>query len=220
MVGRYSRPNYPEIFSNPPFEPSSPRPSDSAIPLSHTRATIHPNPSPPPGFETAGMGRLVTFSFPQPLTSLIDRIGKSLGSPRGFAVAIPQTQQVDNIHIRTVGICPGSGSSILLQNGVPAADVLLTGELSHHDALAAIERGSAVITLFHSNSERGYLHDVMRSKLETTLEAEWAATAEELGRDQDAGSQDWNKAALGDRDVRVDVSERDRDPYGIVVLQK
>jgi hypothetical protein len=151
---------------------------------------------------------------------LIDRIGGSLGSPRGFAVAVPQTQQVDNIDIRTVGICPGSSSSILLQNGVPTADLLLTGELSHHDALAAIERGSAVITLFHSNSERGYLHDVMCSKLKTALEAEWAAIAEELGRDQDAGSLDWKKAALSDRDVRVDVSERDRDPYGIVVLQK
>ena len=84
-------------------------------------------------------------------------------------------------------------------------DLLFTGEMSHHDALAAIERGCAVVTLFHSNSERGYLRDVMQGKLQGALEGEWEVIRKEEER--------------ADVDVSVDVSERDRDPYGIVVLQ-
>lgn len=40
-------------------------------------------------------------------------------------------------------------------------DLLFTGELSHHEALAAIEQGKVVITAFHSNTERGFLKGVL-----------------------------------------------------------
>lgn len=84
--------------------------------------------------------------------------------------------------------------------------------MSHHETLGAIERGSSVISLFHSNSERGYLRDVMQGKLQEQLEGEWETVrqGERLGSDG---------GALDDEGVRVDVSEEDRDPYGIVLLQ-
>ena len=34
------------------------------------------------------------------------------------------------------------------------ADVFVTGEIRHHDALAAVAKGTAVIATMHSNSER------------------------------------------------------------------
>ncbi|KAL9121398.1 MAG: hypothetical protein Q9187_002050 [Circinaria calcarea] len=165
-------------------------------------------------FETAGMGRLVTFSTPQPLTYLIERIARGVGSPKGFPVAIPQMKQVEEIQIRTVAICAGSGGSVLHD---VSADLLFTGELSHHEALAATERGMSVVTLFHSNTERGFLSSVLRDKLNRVLTAEWKRVREEEKKAEGL-SVEWEEA-LADEDVLVEVSERDRDPFGIVILQ-
>lgn len=166
-----------------------------------TYTTIHPSPEPvPPGFESAGAGRLVTFDTPQALSLLIDRIGRGIGSPQALSVAIPQGRDIDEISIRTVGVCPGSGSSVLMKAN-PLPDLLFTGELSHHDALAAIERGSVVVTVFHSNSERGYLHDRMRDQLEVAIKER----LREIGAEGELG------------DFAVDVSQTDQDPYGVVM---
>ena len=160
------------------------------------------------------MGRLVTFDQPQPLTHLIERIARGVGTPKGFPVAIPQGQAVEDIEIRTVGICAGSGGSVL--KGVDA-DLLFTGELSHHEALAATEQGRCVVTLFHSNSERGYLHSVMRAKLTATLKEEWEKVrGEESQKDQ---VMDGWEDAIQDETVEIEVSTADRDPFGIVILQ-
>lgn len=203
----YSRPTYPgpTAVSNTDLTPSN---------ASHTRSVIQPSPDLPASFpsDKTGMGRLITFNEAQALTHLIERIARGVGSPKGFPVAIPQNKQVEDITIRTVGICPGSGESVLRDCG---ADLLFTGELSHHEALAATERGAAVVTLFHSNSERGFLHSVMREKLTGAIEKEWAKVREQ---ELESFKEDWEDA-LKDENVAVEVSKRDRDPYGIVILQ-
>lgn len=160
------------------------------------------------------MGRLITFQQSQPLTHLIERIARGVGSPKGFPVAIPQTRQVEEIQIRTIAICAGSGSSVLRD---VEADLLFTGELSHHDALAATEQGRCVVTLFHSNTERGFLHSVLKERLATTLRSEWKRVREEEAQNENL-SPDWEEA-MNDDTVLVEVSERDRDPFGIVILQ-
>lgn len=204
--------------NKPPLPPrDSTRSQAATAVLPHTRSTILLNPSPPPGFESAGMGRLLTLATPEPLTSLVMRIAKATEDAVGIPVARPQGRSIEEITIRTVATCPGSGSSILMQNGRPVADLLITGELSHHEALAAIEYGSVVISLFHSNSERGYLRDVMQPKLQDDLEAEW-----DIVRSETASSLDVDdsvlKELLNDETFQVDVSRRDRDPYEVIAL--
>lgn len=214
-------------YSHPVY-PRSQRSVSPATALPHVRSTIHPSPPPvPEGFESAGAGRLVTFSTPQPLASIIDRVAQGVGNPAGIPVALPQSASLDTMQIRTVGICPGSGSSVILsrdRSNIP--DLVFTGELSHHDALAVIERGSAVIALSHSNTERGYLHAVMRQKLTDSLKGEWEAARkaglealEENAKQGGAGTASGVEDAFRDDTVAVDVSERDRDPYGIMVRQ-
>ena len=56
--------------------------------------------------------------------------------------------------ISSIAVCAGSGGSVL--KGV-AADVYLTGEMSHHEVLHANESGRSVILCDHSNTERGFL---------------------------------------------------------------
>ena len=165
-----------------------------------------------PSHPGAGMGRIVRFQHPQPLPSLIERIGRGLGNPKGFPIAIPQGATLDKINISSVGICAGSGGSLLANLDV---DLLFTGELSHHEALAAIERGQSVIALFHSNTERGFLHSVLRPQLQQKIREEWERVRkEEKARVGD--NEEW-KEPLDDEEVNVEVSEVDRDPYGIMI---
>ncbi|CAG8128569.1 unnamed protein product [Penicillium olsonii] len=207
----YTAPSYPEspipaINSNPQHPP-------------HSRSTIHPSPaaSIPEGFESAGAGRLVTFETPQSLTTLIDNVARGIGMPGGIPIAIPQGSSVDQIRIRTVGMCPGSGSGVLMRGGdIP--DLLLTGEMSHHEALAATERGSVVISLSHTNSERGYLRSVMQPKLLEEVVQCWNALHSEAVKDGSASSEtELLKTHHAEGEVQVSVSQADRDPYGIMI---
>ena len=223
----YSKPTYPGLSS------SGQHLQTDAI--QHKRSVIHPAPASVidianansstdsnPTYTSAntGAGRLITFDSPQPLTHLIERIARGVGNPKGFPVAIPQSASVEDIQIRTVGVCPGSGGSIL-RDCVAAGEggLLFTGELSHHEALAVTEKGGCVVSLFHSNSERGYLHNVMKGKLQSEVKSEWGkvrkSVLEEKGEEVGEDLED----ALKDENVSVEVSERDRDPYGIVILQ-
>ncbi|KAI9697501.1 MAG: hypothetical protein M1820_007767 [Bogoriella megaspora] len=181
----------------------------------HTRSPIIPmNSETHPG---AGMGRVVRFEKPQPLLSLIERIGRGLGNPKGFPIAIPQGQTLESIAIRSVGICAGSGGSLL--SGLDV-DLLFTGELSHHEALAAIEKGQCVIALFHSNTERGFLHSVLREQLQNEIAVQWETVRREewerLVKEGIDDAGEWREA-LEDGHIDVEVSEIDRDPYGIMI---
>ncbi|KAL4944822.1 hypothetical protein BDV06DRAFT_68607 [Aspergillus oleicola] len=198
----YSAPLYPH-----------PGPVTPRGPIEHTRATIHPSPPPvPEGFEEAGMGRLVTYNEPQDLSIIIDEIAEIIGFPGGIPIAVPQGSSIGEIKIRTVGVCPGSGSSVLMKGVKEIPDLLLTGEMSHHETLFAIESGKCVIALSHSNTERGYLKAVMQGKLEGALKKEW-----ERLRSEGKSAEGEAKEVYEDGDVQVHVSEADRDPFGIMV---
>ncbi|KAK6364498.1 hypothetical protein LTS17_012121 [Exophiala oligosperma] len=224
---RLFRPHSHRTYSKPTY----PRPTEDFQPsvLSHTRSVI--TPSPRGALDEAnrfvasdtdiyhpdntGAGRLIEFAEPQPLTVLITRIAHAIGLPKGFAVAVPQGKNLEEIDIASVATCPGSGGSVV--RGC-RADLVFTGELSHHEALAVTERGGCVISLFHTNSERGYLWTVMREKLENEVREEWARVRSEEGAK--SGLDGEIKDMLRDESVEVVVSERDRDPYGIVVLEE
>ena len=87
--------------------------------------------------------------------------------------------------IGTIAVCAGSGGSLLRSH---KADLWITGELSHHEALDATHSGTSVILCEHSNSERGFLRDEFRDKLSSLLEHE----------------------------VQVEVSEKDSDPLFVI----
>ncbi len=183
----------------------------------HTRRAIKPVTV--EGITGAGMGRIIRFPAPVPLLEIIERIGRGLGNPKGFPIAVPQGWNIPDIKIRSVALCAGSGGS-LFSTLDEHVDLLFTGELSHHEALAAIEKGQCVITLFHSNTERGFLHSVLKAQLLEQVKVEWERVKkEETGKIKGIGGvegEEW-KEALEDEFVSVEVSEVDRDPYGILI---
>ncbi|MBK8976149.1 MAG: Nif3-like dinuclear metal center hexameric protein [Planctomycetes bacterium] len=99
-----------------------------------------------------GQGRLVQLARPAALSSLVKRIKRHLGLSRvRLATA---ARHAAGEPIATVALCAGAGGAVLEH---AQADLLWTGEMRHHDVLAAIAHGTSVVLCEHTNTERGYL---------------------------------------------------------------
>lgn len=152
-----------------------------------TRAPARPSVNPPPGFEEAGAGAVVTFASQQTAGQIVANIGAAVGMSH-VMVAAPDPKTWKDRKVSTVSVCAGSGWDVVKDAG---ADVVVTGEVSHHNALKAVQTGVLVVQVFHSNSERGFL----RERLVPLLEGELKATVPA---------------------AKVFMSEVDRDPFEIV----
>jgi putative NIF3 family GTP cyclohydrolase 1 type 2 len=70
-----------------------------------------------------------------------------------------------------VAVCAGSGGDLLEDAVASGAQLFLTGELRHHDALRAVEAGLTVVCALHSASERGVLVGLERRLAESLPDA-------------------------------------------------
>ena len=126
----------------------------------------------------AGAGRLGELAQPEPLTELVRRL-KAWLDLDVVRVAAPE-EHAAGLPLKEVAVCPGAGGSLF--EGLRDVEVLVTGEMRHHDVLARVAEGVSVILTDHTNCERGYL-SVLAGRLAAELDG-----------------------------VDVVVSERDRDP--------
>lgn len=62
--------------------------------------------------------------------------------------------------IRRMAICPGSGKSVIGEAILRGADVLITGDIGHHEGIDAQAQGLAVIDAGHYGLEHIFLEDV------------------------------------------------------------
>ncbi|XP_077080779.1 NIF3-like protein 1 [Siphateles boraxobius] len=129
-----------------------------------------------------GQGRLSVLDKPVSVSTAVQKMKTHLGLPH-LRLALGDQQTLDSM-VKTVAVCAGSGASVI--QGVKA-DLYITGEMSHHEVLDAVSKGTSVILSEHSNSERGFL-SVFRDRL----------------------------AARLDDTVTVSVSQRDRDPLQVI----
>lgn len=132
----------------------------------------------PQGFEGAGYGRRVQLAAETDLAAIVRAYADALGMKR---VMLVRPKARGDHRIRSVAVCAGSGYGVLKDAD---ADLIVTGEMSHHDALRLKMLGKCVLTVFHSNSERGFLRQVLRPQLEEALRKEDAA-AEVLVSEED-----------------------------------
>ncbi len=125
----------------------------------HTLRMVHPyeepafdlfKPAMPPGSD--GIGRIGELTPAVDRADLIDRVKRSLGLSQ-LLIAGPTTGSASS-----AACCAGAGSGLLCSAIAQKADVYLTGELRHHDALAATAVGMTVLCTLHSNSERPSLN--------------------------------------------------------------
>lgn len=137
----------------------------------------------PQGFEGAGYGRRVQLAAETDLAAIVRAYADALGMKRVMLVRPggKTGSSPVNHRVRSVAVCAGSGYGVLKDAD---ADLIVTGEMSHHDALRLKMLGKCVLTVFHSNSERGFLRQVLRPQLEEALRKEDAA-AEVLVSEED-----------------------------------
>jgi dinuclear metal center YbgI/SA1388 family protein len=101
--------------------------------------------------DRAGLGRIGHLDEPVSLsdleTSLIERLNlthaRSLGDP--------------GTTVRTVALCTGSGGDFINRELARRADLYITGDVGHHEALEARELGLPLIMLDHHEMETVFL---------------------------------------------------------------
>ncbi len=98
----------------------------------------------------AGAGRIVELDREITIDEAVLKVKEHLGLSQ-IRLARAPTERA----IRTVAVCPGAGGSVFEK--VRDVDLLITGEMHHHDVLARRARGTHVILTDHTNTERGYL---------------------------------------------------------------
>ncbi|KAJ8611461.1 hypothetical protein MRB53_037980 [Persea americana] len=140
------------------------------------------------GQDGAGMGRVVWLNAPVPLSEIINRVSLGLAIQKHFRLQFRKAKKSRTSQYK-------ASQSVLVQ------------------LLLLLRRGSVLSLCFHSNTERGFLHGVMKPKLEEAIKGEWT----EARNDEDLKQKQDLREALADEEIVVHVSEVDRDPYGIMI---
>ena len=136
-----------------------------------------------PPLPDTGAGRVLTLHSPLDIQTVLERTKKHLEMPH-LRLALANGSSLES-SVRSIGVCAGSGGSVLA--GL-RADIIITGEMSHHECLDFVSAGVSVILADHSNTERGYLR-IVREKIISLLDSQ---------------------------DISVLLSSVDRDPLQIV----
>lgn len=115
-----------------------------------------------------GMGRRLTLDQPVTIAKLTERIKAFLDAK---AVRVAAVNDV-NKPICRIGVCPGAGAPLVPLAVESECELFLTGEMKHHDVLAATNAGMSILVAGHTHTERGYLPRLALRLREQLPEAE------------------------------------------------
>ncbi|HBG28343.1 MAG: Nif3-like dinuclear metal center hexameric protein [Planctomycetes bacterium GWF2_41_51] len=124
-----------------------------------------------------GLGRIGLLEKPMQLSSILKKIRRVTGA-KAAGIVGPNKRLV-----RKAAVCAGSCGKLIMNVIAEKCDLYLTGEIKHHQALAAQEAGVTVVCLSHTVSERFILKKV----------------AKELQK--------------GIKPVKIIISKKDKDPF-------
>lgn len=124
----------------------------SSHPYEEPAFDLYPLKTPPN--QNIGQGRIGAFTRPTSLRSLAQLLKRKCRAANVVVIGAPRTP------LRAALICAGSAGTLPLS--IPGrrcgkGDVVITGEIRHHDALAYARCGAAAIALGHWASERPVL---------------------------------------------------------------
>ena len=98
-----------------------------------------------------GIGRVGRLPGAVTLEMVANLLKRGIGVDRLLVAGDPDAM------VSRVALCAGAGGDLLKHAIAGRVDLYVTGELRHHDALAANRAGVNVICTLHSNSERATL---------------------------------------------------------------
>ena len=111
-----------------------------------------------------GIGRRIILDRPIQIDGLARKLKKHLGI--GYVRVAPSVGKDDRAQVQTIGLCAGAGGSVCELALDDGCEVFVTGEMTHHQVVAATARGCTVMLTGHTNSERGYLPRLKEQLLE------------------------------------------------------
>lgn len=106
--------------------------------------------------KTEGIGRIASLEKPMTLEECCVYVKHrlKLGSLKVFGDM--------GRNVSRMAVSPGSGKSAIAAALQKGADVLVTGDIGHHDGLDAVEQGLAVIDAGHYGTEYIFIDDMKR----------------------------------------------------------
>ena len=113
------------------------------------------------GEKPYGIGKIGSLKQPMELEQLARRVKEAFGLP--FVVVYGQNRVPDPVH--RAAICPGAGGSEIERAIAGGAQVLVTGDISHHQGIDSVARNMAVIDAGHYGLEHIFI-DYMAGFLE------------------------------------------------------
>lgn len=111
-----------------------------------------------------GQGGRLVLDQRVTISDLVQRIKTLLNVQTvrvAFGTAAPEEYQ-------TIGVCAGAGASCVDLAIHQGCQAFFTGEMRHHEIIAAQSRGCTIILAGHTNTERGYL-PILKEKMQHTL---------------------------------------------------
>jgi len=100
-----------------------------------------------------GAGRRLVLDQPATMRELGARLRRFLGTARVQLGAVGDAEKP----VTTLAVIPGAGESLAPLAAREACEAFVTGEMRHHNVLAALHEGMHVLLAGHTNTERGYL---------------------------------------------------------------
>lgn len=105
---------------------------------------------------TEGIGRIGRFEAPVTLKQCCEEVKRTFG--------LEGVRVFGNLggRIERIAVCPGSGKSVIREALHRGTDVLITGDIGHHDGIDAAAQGMAVIDAGHYGIEHIFAEDMKR----------------------------------------------------------
>lgn len=123
--------------------------------------------------DVLGLGRIGLLDHPTPRTELFERIKKGLGIS-SLLVSGPKEGLAHK-----VAASAGAAGNMVEDALAQRADLYLTGEMRHHDALRATKANMTVVCALHSNSERAALSRIRDRVAAAVPNVEWNLSTED-----------------------------------------
>lgn len=117
--------------------------------------------------EKAGIGKIGLLGEKMNLKACCDLVKRKFG-----VEAVKVFGDVEK-EVKRVAICPGSGKSVIGEAICKKADVLITGDIDHHEGIDAVARNMAVIDAGHYGLEHIYMEDMKKFLSEKISEVEF-----------------------------------------------
>lgn len=114
-----------------------------------------------------GSGRRLVLDRPATIETVAERLKHHLDRTRIRYALAPAHEHEDHA-FRTIATVPGSGGMLWKDAHEQGCELFITGEMTHHNILAARQSGISILLAGHTNTERGYLPR-LQSRLATLL---------------------------------------------------